>query len=142
MRCVIWYHLCNLKNAKNIHGGVLILVKLQAKVCNFIKINTPPWVFFTFFKLYKCYQIAQRITYWLLCDCQFGNKLIFSFSLRWFHRLYEIGMKHVGTEYYVAGLWLHHTKYLSADFFECLRNILNRVKQVNSIFNHMCRAII
>ena len=29
---------------------------------NFCKINTPPWVFFTFFKLYKWYQIAQRIT--------------------------------------------------------------------------------
>ena len=31
--------------------------------CNFTKINTPPWVFFMFFKLYKWYQIAQRITY-------------------------------------------------------------------------------
>ena len=30
MRCAIWYHLCNLKNVKNTHGGVLILVKLQA----------------------------------------------------------------------------------------------------------------
>ena len=30
MRCVIWYHLYNLKNVKNTHGGVLILVKLQA----------------------------------------------------------------------------------------------------------------
>ena len=29
MRCVIWYHLYNLKNVKNTHGGVLILVKLQ-----------------------------------------------------------------------------------------------------------------
>ena len=28
-------------------------------------INTPPWVFFTFLKLYKCYQIAQRITFML-----------------------------------------------------------------------------
>ena len=27
------------------------------------KIKIPPWVFFTFFKLYKWYQIAQRITY-------------------------------------------------------------------------------
>ena len=27
------------------------------------KINTPPWVFFTFFKLYKWYQIAQRTTF-------------------------------------------------------------------------------
>ena len=25
----IWYHLYNLKNVKNIHGGVLLLVKLQ-----------------------------------------------------------------------------------------------------------------
>ena len=30
MRCAIWYHLYNLKNLKNTHGGVLILVKLPA----------------------------------------------------------------------------------------------------------------
>ena len=30
MLCTIWYHLHNLKNVKNTHGGVLILVKLQA----------------------------------------------------------------------------------------------------------------
>ena len=30
---------------------------------NFTKINTAPWVFFTFFKLYKWYQISQRTTY-------------------------------------------------------------------------------
>ena len=59
--CTIWDYLCNFKNVKNIHGGVLILVKLQASSCNFSKINTPPWVFFTFFKLHKWYQIAQRI---------------------------------------------------------------------------------
>ena len=29
MRCAIWWHLYNLKNVKNTHGGVLILVKLQ-----------------------------------------------------------------------------------------------------------------
>ena len=29
----------------------------------FTKSETPPWVFFTFFKLYKRYQIAQHITY-------------------------------------------------------------------------------
>ena len=28
--CAIWYHLYNLKNVKNTHGGVIILVKLQA----------------------------------------------------------------------------------------------------------------
>ena len=27
MRCAIWYHLYNLKNVKNTHGGVLLLAK-------------------------------------------------------------------------------------------------------------------
>ena len=57
MRCGIWYHLYNLENVKNLYGGVLILAY------NFTKINTPPWVFLTFFKWYKWQQIAQRITY-------------------------------------------------------------------------------
>ena len=52
---MIWYYLYNLKNVENTHGGVLILVKLQAKTGNFTKINTPSWVFFTSFKLYKWY---------------------------------------------------------------------------------------
>ena len=60
MRCALWYHLYNLKNLKNTHGRVLVSVKLQASACNFTNSNTPPWVFFTFFKLYKWYQIAQR----------------------------------------------------------------------------------
>ena len=32
VRCAIWYHLYNLRNVKNTHRGVLILVKLQALV--------------------------------------------------------------------------------------------------------------
>ena len=32
MRYAIWYHLYNLKNVKNTHGGMLLLVKLQAKI--------------------------------------------------------------------------------------------------------------
>ena len=63
MLCTIWYHLYNLKNVKNTHGGVLVLVKLQAEPCNFSKINFSPWVFFTFFNLRKWYQIAQCITF-------------------------------------------------------------------------------
>ena len=46
MLCAIWYHLYNFKNLKNTHGGVLLLV------------NTPQWLFFTFLKSYKWYQIA------------------------------------------------------------------------------------
>ena len=56
------YHLYNLKNVKNTHGGVLLLIKFQALACKFTKSNTPRWVFFTFFKLYEWYQIPQRIT--------------------------------------------------------------------------------
>ena len=75
MRCAIWYHLYNLKNVKNTHWRVLILVKLQASACNLTIINTPPWVFFTFFKLYimvpnrathHTYELTNLLTnYWL-----------------------------------------------------------------------------
>ena len=63
MLCAIWYHFYNLRNVKNIHGRVLLLVKLQAEPTNFTKSNIPSWVFFTFFKLYKGYQIEQIISY-------------------------------------------------------------------------------
>ena len=53
MLCAIQYHLYNLKNVKNTHVGVLLLINLQAKAGNFTKSDTSPWVFFTFFKLYK-----------------------------------------------------------------------------------------
>ena len=46
---------------------MLLLVKLQASACNFTRSNTPIWVFFTFLKLYKWYQIAHNITF------QFAN---------------------------------------------------------------------
>ena len=50
-------------------GGVLFLVKLQAKACSFIKSNTYPWVFLVFFyivatndtKLRKASQIIEII---------------------------------------------------------------------------------
>ena len=32
----------------------------SVKACNLFKSNTPPWLFFTFFKLDKYYQIAQH----------------------------------------------------------------------------------
>ena len=51
------------KKRKNTHGGVLLLVKLQTEACNFTKSNTPPWVFFTSFKLYEWYQEPNRATH-------------------------------------------------------------------------------
>ena len=63
MLCAILYHLYHLKNVKNNHGGVLLLVKcylvlfLQTEACDFTVFRG-----FTVFKLYKWYQIAQSIT--------------------------------------------------------------------------------
>ena len=58
MFCRVWCHFYNLKNVKNTHEGVLLL----ERACNFTKSDTPLWVFFTFFRLYKWYQIGQNIT--------------------------------------------------------------------------------
>ena len=62
MLCLIWHHMYNLKDVKNTHGRVFSLVKLKASACNFTKSNTPPWVFFTIFKLYKWYQIVPSVS--------------------------------------------------------------------------------
>ena len=56
-------------------------ILIIAEACNFTKINSPPWVFFTFFKLYKCYQIAQRITYGKHCYYGEPRKLILPLNL-------------------------------------------------------------
>ena len=80
----IWYHLCNLKNVKNTNGGVLLLVKLQASSCNIDKCNTPPWVFFTFFRLHKWYQIAQRtamITFMTRKDLNFCDQIFYTVAI-------------------------------------------------------------
>ena len=42
---------------------MLLLVNLQAPVCDFTKTNTLPCVSSTFLKLYKRYQIAQSVSY-------------------------------------------------------------------------------
>ena len=39
--------------------------------CNFTKSNTPPWMFFTFLKLYRWYQIAQHILLTKISFCIF-----------------------------------------------------------------------
>ena len=46
--------------------------KVAAWSRSFTKISTARWVFFTFFKLCKCYQIAQRTTYSSASQKQFS----------------------------------------------------------------------
>ena len=72
VRCAVWCHVHNLKNVINTHGGVL----------------PPPWVFFTFFKLYEWYQIAQnrenfvstKSYYDIDSQTSYGNKTAVCFS--------------------------------------------------------------
>ena len=46
MRCMIWYHLHNLKIVKNTQGGMLLLVKLQAKWYQIVQnITNIIWIF-------------------------------------------------------------------------------------------------
>ena len=60
------------KKCENTHGGMLLLV--TATLLN-VTLLHGSWVFFTFFKLYKWYQIEQRIT--------IKNQDILSFFLRY-----------------------------------------------------------
>ena len=73
MLCAIWYLLHNFKNVKKNNGGVIFLVKFQTSSCKFTKSITPPWVFFTFFKLYKFYQIAQSVSNGLILTKNYKN---------------------------------------------------------------------
>ena len=51
------------KKSEKTHRGVLLLVKLQALVYNFIKSNTPLWMFSCFLKLYRRYQILRSVSF-------------------------------------------------------------------------------
>ena len=39
MLCAIWYHLYDLKNVKNTHGGVLLSVKLPATLLKVTRVH-------------------------------------------------------------------------------------------------------
>ena len=71
MRCAFWYHSCIIKNVKNIYGGVLLLIKLQATL---LKVTFLSECFSRFFKSNKWYHMVQSISFdhWqksLLSNC-------------------------------------------------------------------------
>ena len=71
----------------------MLPLKLQAKACNFTESNTPPWVFFTFLKLHKWYQISQSILYSKIEVLYSGYSLLMSeklFSMIWLHALLDL----------------------------------------------------
>ena len=74
---------------KNTHGRMfhwrrsgVFIVNFEA--CDFAEGKTPPWVFFTFLKLYKWYQIAQNMTNWQSIKRLFGLPLVSLYSVTTF----------------------------------------------------------
>ena len=66
-------------------NGLIEKQQNESEACNFIKSNPHPWVFFTFFILYRWYQIAQRITYSLFYsieNIETGGNIGFDFAIK------------------------------------------------------------
>ena len=72
--------------------------------CNFTKINIPPWVFFAFFKSYKWYQIAQRITYFYA---------VLSFSFFSFHLDISLAVLHTPSYHLLCSPLSYKCHFLS-----------------------------
>ena len=85
------------KNVTSPHERLLLLIKLQ----KFTKGTTPPWEFFTFFKLFKWYQIVQSIAYgvpqWVfrgLGDYIISNRFVVKMSCNHWNSKSNIDYKH------------------------------------------------
>ena len=76
MLYTIWCHFSILKNVKNTHGGMSILVKLQAY---FIGSNTLPWVFSHFLNCINGTKLCNA-SLWKLTA---SDKVILSAVLKW-----------------------------------------------------------
>ena len=59
MLCAIWYHLYKLKNVKNTHGGVLLLVNLQDEACNLLKLTLLHGCFPRFLNCNNCTKLGK-----------------------------------------------------------------------------------
>ena len=76
----IWYHLHNLENVKNTHGGALLVIK-------FTKSNPPLWVFFTFLNYTNGTKLRRASHLYLI---QYPM-MLFYISLHYKTCIYEVG---------------------------------------------------
>ena len=84
-----------IKNVKNTYREVLLLTK-----CYVTKSNTPPWVFFMFFKLYKWSQVKQSTI--IMC---FWQQMIKLFSQNLWSRTWAINYHSTGSKLNIT--WWH-----------------------------------
>ena len=73
MLCAIWYQSHNLKKCEKHTWRSVTFCKVIGFSLHFTKSNTPLWVFFTFFILYKWYQIAQSVSQELVYDIKISG---------------------------------------------------------------------
>ena len=83
VRCAIWYHSCNLENVKNTHGGVLILVKLQASILTLLH--------GCFSRFLSCTMVSNRATHHIYsyCSWKVSKSSLNGYRCKWFldHRI-------------------------------------------------------
>ena len=85
--------ICQLFNLFCIDG----IINFCCKGSNFTKSNTRPWVLFTFFKLYKWYQIAKRIIHGTLLL----NPMSYMPVVLWsFNSSYRTGEERTNTRFF------------------------------------------
>ena len=135
MRCAIWYRFYNLKNVRNTHGGVPLLVKLQDSACHFTKSNTHPWVFFHVFKIVQ--MVPNRVNH-LIIFIKKGRFLKLDAVFAQI-RVYQIVQKNVLTWLlsitYEKALWKNsvYTIYLYTQYV-ANKNILILFNDLKEVF--------
>ena len=88
VRFAIWYHLYNLKNVKNTHGGVLLLVKLlKVKSLRLLTRWESPAIL-TYFVIFPCYETSCQLIVPQLVLCSSAVKECFYIERKaWFFML-------------------------------------------------------
>ena len=78
MRSAIWYHSYNLKNVKNTHGGVLLLVKLHANPAALLKVTLLHGCFSRFLN-YTNGTKPRKASQFTICRCNPAYNQIHSY---------------------------------------------------------------
>ena len=89
---------------------------MRCAICTIQKIQILPWVFFTFFKLYKWYRITKRIVIlWMRLSKFVWKELLMGLIIKNFLELNNLAMtlrKHVNNSAIVENMWKQKINFL------------------------------